>query len=111
MKYELAKELKDAGWDMHHAGAGYLEIGGVTPSGYFDNWPPSVCAVPTLSELIEACGAFDRLEATTGFSKSLDYAGEFWTATAFKNGQLYNADGHTHIQAVARLWLALNKKI
>jgi hypothetical protein len=104
MDYALAMELKQAGWSMYVAGRGYVDIGNITPAGFFDNWPPSVCAVPTLEEIIEACGdgfyLTDRNDGKTRF--------EFrWIAGVA--GDTRHSLGTIPIEAVARLWLALNR--
>jgi hypothetical protein len=96
--YALAKELCDAGF----------------PQGGEGRWtspPDKIVArredrvyAPTLSELIEACGAeFGALqkEGDTWSAKSVTApAGDY--ATGF---------GATPEEAVARLWLALYKKL
>ena len=84
MKHKLAKELKDAGFEWE-------EMNQLTISRKE--------TFPTLSELIKACGK--------GLW-SLVNAGEDWIA---KNDKLKLAfAGKTPEEAVARLWLALNKK-
>ncbi len=96
MNYELAKKLKDAGFPQ----VGKNQDGYANDGGY----------EPTLSELIEACGsAFSAL--TRRFSGS-----ESWIAHSnqFLTGQFGHipivADGNTLEEAVANLWLELNKQ-
>ena len=85
MNYELAKELKDAGFPMPTIlGQAYK---------------------PDLSQLMEACGNDDR-----GFSLSR-ILGQ-WTAQTPK-GEIEDWEqkvgkGSTPEEAVARLWLSLN---
>ena len=59
---------------------------------------------PSLSELIEACGdLFLGLRNETGF----------WSATGFPEGNRkawFTENGKTPEEAVANLWLELNKK-
>jgi hypothetical protein len=106
MTYELAKQLKDAGFPQreevgegrwpHYTGygLGYCDEHGV----YY----------PTLSELIEACGnGFDVLKK----------GGEMWICGNDKyccseHGSYIEviSEGKTPEEAVARLWLALNAK-
>ncbi len=105
LSYELAKELKDAGFsqgDGDYAAANGNWYG-FEPS--LDNPPTEkygeVAYAPTLSELIEACG--------TGAWFHLYHlrSGEWETDCA----NLSTADGvkgPTPDEAVARLWLALN---
>jgi hypothetical protein len=98
LSHELAKELKDAGFPQGE------------PEQYTSDgqWIPEAERkyIPTLSELIEACGCktFDLLKidntwyAADGFGSHRDY----WAT--------HKAEGSTPEEAVARLWLALNKK-
>lgn len=106
MNYELAKELKDAGWPQF--GSPYVYKNGKCGHRLYeetDEYPEEhkkdcFAHIPTLSELIEACGetvTISRIRFADGFK---------WTASA--NGiEFMDDDGAT---AVARLWLALNKK-
>lgn len=96
MEYELVKQLKDAGFPVKEAKT--LE----EMEKSYDGW----LIPPTLSELIEACGEdFNLLirvpdntwEAGQGFNH------------VFKEKQI-GASGSTPEEAVAKLWLQLNKK-
>lgn len=105
MNYELAKELKDAGF----------------PAGQNDNFAYDVAYLktapivamhgiyaPVLSELIEACGAhFDSLQKWGSFNR-YTATDQKWCAFAYERNVF--ASGETPEEAVARLWLALNKK-
>ena len=100
MTYELAKELKDAGWPQdkltllrHHK---YIGLDGIR---YSDNLRHLDIAlrVPTLEELIEAVGDC-QLEVRKDRSIVYDPTENFV------------GDADTPTEAVARLWLALNKK-
>jgi len=97
MKYETAKKLKEAGfpfrkyegkeekpnlWDIEYEGGSFESL-----------------YIPTLSELIEACGEDFRLLCQDGKN--------YWSATSLKN---YIEHGSTPEEAVANLWLELNKK-
>ena len=92
MTYELAKQLKEAGFpqkefrydDSHHI---------------YNSDMSGIAYNPTLSELIEACG--DGL-----ISLSSPRSG-YWI-TAGKNGE--TSGGEDPEEAVAKLWLELNKK-
>lgn len=103
MNYELAKQLKDAGYEQKNSCT-------VCPHNLLGNFPiylndilhycyeaEELCYTPTLSELIEACGdeffALSRLK-------------EDWTVTK----ERFYSNGSTPEEAVAKLWLALNKK-
>lgn len=87
MTYELAKELKDAGFRFDFCNDGE-EV-------HFKE------CFPSLSQLIEACGEFKSLD----FYKARKRTGE-WRAQA----RLHCGFGPTPEEAVAKLWLALQKK-
>jgi hypothetical protein len=94
MNYELAKELEEAGFQQGGEGSWTF------PPEKLVSRQADRVYIPTLSELIEACGNVD-LEVRTGHSCA---------------GQLVKMDivkgqGSTPEEAVARLWLALNKKV
>jgi len=109
MNYELAQELKDAGFPnikdlQHRQGREFILSDGSVPDYSLGN-AENVTAwfIPILEELIEACGErFDRLLAyhDTGA----------WEATREHNpdGLFKSASGKTPTEAVARLWLALD---
>lgn len=89
--YELAKQLKDVGFPQDPD----------TFQGYYDN----NCYVPSLSELIEACGPF--------FYQLINLGAEFgfhWAATYRSMTKELKSEGSTPTEAVARLWIELNKK-
>ena len=86
MDYELAKELKDAGFPQHpHCGT----------------CPNMEFCIPTLSELIAACGDefYSLVKAETG--EWFAYSSTDELNTVAKRG------GKTPEEAVSRLWLAL----
>lgn len=89
MNYELAKELKDAGFPQGDTGR---KVG----------LRSDEAIVPTLEELIEKCG--DKFYSLV-FAIDNDWR-------AFSETDQWNtvatADGKTPTEAVARLWLALN---
>jgi len=93
MNYELAKKLKDAGFPVKY------------PDNLFVEGEKSAY-IPTLSELIEACG--DRFECLSKVENQwwVDERGGF-----FSNGETATYGGSTPEEAVAKLWLGLNKKI
>jgi hypothetical protein len=94
MNHSLAQELKDAGFPQRDRG------NFVSPPDIEIINSPLAIYVPTLEELIEACGdKFFRLVRKhdgTFLAESVDYD---------------IGDGTTPAEAVARLWLALNKKV
>lgn len=91
MNYELAKELKENGF----------------PSNYGHNCPGCLCfsSEPTLSELIEACGeGFKNLIRIN--STEFMVIGEDTNTTQM----FFEEYGESAEEAVAKLWIALNKK-
>ncbi len=98
MTYELAKELKDAGfqqWGANRAVDG-TKITVSSPEYTADYY------VPSLEELIEGCSSFSTLEHLTDEE---DITG--WRAHA-GYGDYYH--GLTPSEAVAKLWINLHKK-
>jgi len=91
--YPLAVELKNAGFPQKQ-GEAYLM--GENHEIVYDLAPYR----PTLSELIEACG--EKFYQLTDM-------GIGWTAIDNVE-RWHRGDGKTPEEAVARLWLALNKK-
>lgn len=120
MTYELAKELKDAGFPVR------LVLGATEWNGekvFFDgktlNDGQKIGFLPpTLAELIEAClkvKAYPQFQRI-GDEFYLTHDEEWKTGFHFLDidSQMYmgqpEACGNTPEEAVARLWLALNKK-
>lgn len=112
VSYELAKELKGAGFPQgsatgnHHDGGGWIDEIGVYR--HHETTDDAECYVPTLSELIEACGDdFTKLEREVG--NPFDYSNllneTVWWSAPYND---YVNPGATPEEAVARLWLALN---
>ena len=87
MNYELAKQLKDAGFPQ-------VDLGGFNFGDDLN--------YPTLSELIEACGK----NGNNYFAALYNQMSE-WQATSIYNDE---GKGSTPEEPVANLWLALNKK-
>lgn len=108
MNYELAKKLKDAGFPQTFPdGRWYYTENGELLYACEDHGsvhPTQTHGiVPTLSELIEACGEdFDKLQLEESRpSKWFAYGGEAMF--------LLSGIGSTPEESVANLWLALNK--
>ena len=91
MTYELAKQLKDAGFP-HPLDIEVMELG----DGYF-------AELPNLSELIEAFGDEGRWE----LRKLEDGRFEFCHTKVTPMIEY----GESPIEAVVKLWLVLNKKV
>ena len=90
MNYELAKELKEAGFPMRNQTGFDLETGKEVTE--------LPVPVPTLSELIKECG--------TKFSSLLKMDRGGWWAKDFGENL---GRGYSPEEAVARLWLIMNK--
>lgn len=93
MNYELAKELKDAGFPQGGKGLWLLP-----PDNLVGRRVDRVYA-PTLEELLEACGErFTSLDQLYK-SKAENTYEQVWLANSIERGS-------TPAEAVARLWLA-----
>ena len=115
MNYELAKELKEAGFPFIRIEGGM----GVGRQGYFDFNPEGDEKIgaqhfytPTLSELIEACGVdFDSLHHNSdGKWQALAEVLVGEPKTTIEDEEVAEGLGSTPEEAVARLWLSLIKK-
>jgi hypothetical protein len=100
MNYELAKELKDAGFPQNLDGNTTLSG---KPLKFYGKLGEPYC--PTLEELLSACGQQFHSLISTGATG--------WDACEFKEPFAdtlpLRINGPTPNEAVARLWLALNK--
>ena len=65
MDYELAKQLKDAGWSQSRPGLYVYSKGLTRMFNEGSDVDSKVCYVPILSELIESCG--DRFKELRQF--------------------------------------------
>lgn len=101
MNYELALQLKEAGfkqiWIRHDY---YTDEGMIFRAGTSRPLIGTEVSIPTLSELIDACG--DKFGDITKRS-------DHWTAGNYHCDE--EEMGSFPEEAVARLWLKLNKKI
>ena len=96
MNYELAKKLKDAGFLQLTKGR-FVEAPLHDGINVFLKQEDVFIYAPTLEELIEACGK-DFFNVT--------FTGETYSASGMRIG----VSGKTPSEAVANLWLKLNKK-
>ena len=92
MQYELAKKLKDAGYEMDYMLGNFSEYDKKTAN----IWIP-------LDELIEACGEeFDALKY---------FGHDIWVAEGEDEPlEPHHVSGKTPEEAVAKLWLAINNQ-
>lgn len=110
MNYELAKQLKDAGFPQERKqGWNITDIDEILRS----ESSTETAYAPTLSELIEACGDdLFRLEFTKlVFESPPEKITRYWEAVYYddENDRVY-VRGISPEEAVANLWLAINKK-
>ena len=106
MKYELAKQLKYAGFPQERG------------SGEFSDYDDKENVyAPTLSELIEACPkAIEDKGNTTNRSAEFRLSFNGWNVTWCACYEYYDETveylsvGKTPEEAVVKLWLELNKK-
>lgn len=108
MTYELAKELKDAGFPQNHDGR-KTAVNADNTDYVFD---------PTLEELIEACTEIGQIGLDFyGKGKWIARIGYYVESTSEQKLQGYpqmaehcRVEASTSTEAVARLWLALHAK-
>jgi len=109
MNSELAKQLKDAGFPQKGLDWYYTKRDGWEEFANRRNYEPDfryeICFVPTLSELIEAFHSFAKLEHT-GRGEN-EWVAEAWNDAWNKK---YKCIGKIPEEAVAKLWLKLNRK-
>ncbi len=107
MKYELAKQLAEAGFTQGGRGMWVDEKENIL--GYRSS--PSQFYIPIIDELIDACDA----ELGGLFIQSRKGSSVAWEATPFLNKMLPDGTagrlGPTPVEALVRFWLAVNKKI
>lgn len=106
MNYELAKELKDAGFPQGHSG--------MYPPDQKEHDLHALAYVPTLEELIEACGDKILVLKHTpsnyhGDPESTPMNWFAWGGEDRGNYFSFQHSGYTPTEAVAHLWLALKK--
>ena len=102
--YELALELKKAGFPQKYGVGNQMSY--VDENNTFGNLDSEEqCYVPLLEELIDACGE----EFIGLFTRS--YGGKVykWGAQSWE-GEGTTSLGKTPLEAVAKLYIALNKK-
>ncbi len=118
MDYTLAKELKDAGfpqkggwedpkqheyWSTYDGGASKKKPEIITSDEANFGFMEDLFYIPTLEELIEACGDefYSVVYATDNDWRAFSETDQ-WNTTA-------TAGGKTQSEAVARLWLSLKR--
>jgi hypothetical protein len=101
MNYEICKKLKDAGFLQggNDCSLCYIEPNGDLKSDW--NNSEDSAYIPTLSELIEACGG--RFKTLTKDKKHRDWI-------VWHDDEYQSFTDSTPEEAVARLWLSLNKQ-
>lgn len=103
MNYELAKQLKDAGFPIESC-----SVGPNCEQWWYFPGEEAIHA-PTLEELIAACG--ENLASLQNAGLMGWFAWKDFPDGLEKDGEMGTAfTGSTPSEAVANLWLALNKK-
>lgn len=112
MNYELCKELKDAGFKSNSGNifiSNYInkpieKCENCAEEYGFEPYNDEVVYIPSLSELIEACGNDFECLKYRGSNK--------WECGEISPFELWTtlSEGSTPEEAVARLWLEINKK-
>ena len=114
MNYKLAKQLKEAGFPQElKVGDRYYENVGENRKEAVTNVSVTMvltmCVkIPTLSELIEACG--DGFRALRLDSSMKTENNEQWACDRVEHGVFETFIGKTPEEAVAKLYIKLNKK-
>jgi len=110
MKYELALELKKAGFPQKRGCSsclqGYAFDFKVVP--HEEAFGDDYVSCPTLSELIKAC--VTNKEENCIYRLDYDWFERQWEASAGTADQHFACFGSTPEESVAKLWLELNKK-
>lgn len=106
MTYELALQLKEAGFPIHEFNGEPADRHSCTCGEY----ERDECK-PTLSELIESCGSsfYELRKLGYEYTNSAPMDGFIWEASSPDVTPMLYV-GNTPEEAVARLYLALNKK-
>lgn len=108
ISYELAKQLKDAVFPQTYGEYGrYIRLDG-SIDGIQENSDNS-CYIPTLAELIEACG--NKIDSLNRVVAGWKVGGSVETHDSEHPWIREEAVGATLEEAVARLWLALQGSV
>ena len=108
MTYELAKQLKEEGWEQDeikmrdHIGGRWIASDGIESA--YQGSDDNECYAPNLSELIEACGD----GAIHLWSN--EHIKDKWMAQFTLDYVLKSGEGKTPEEAVAKLWLSLKSQ-
>jgi hypothetical protein len=106
MNYELCKQLKDAGFPQISENAVSLKSMSEKMDAALNGGDLGYVAIPTLSELIEACVIINpAFTISTTFGPN-GWGTDKWECLCLGIDIQY---GSTPEEAVARLWLELNK--
>lgn len=110
--YDTAKKLKDAGFPQNGESGQYSLIVGkinpncLIPGDVFGVSNENSCYVPSLEELIEACGhKFKGI--SKHFKKAIDPVNVWEAKARLRPGVFVKYWGSTPSEAVANLWLGM----
>lgn len=108
MNYDLAKQLKDAGFPQKTRGLFGVSSSKILPDGNLEI--SNTAYIPTLSELIEACGGrLDELSSLSHPPKEPKWGAHSYSCEECGWSPMIISYGSTPEEAVAKLWLELNK--
>lgn len=106
MNYELAKQLKEAGFPQ----TGQLVTHWEKPNGGITEFIDGPICFPTLSELIEACdGRMEELSSMSHSRERPKWGAHSYICEECGWNRMESGYGSTPEEAVAKLWLKLNK--
>jgi hypothetical protein len=108
MNYELAKQLKEAGFSQGKLLDCDTYINDDNSYTTYQYASPNALYLPNLSELIEACG--DKFSSLTRSPRNTWYTSTPKGEGKYEYEFVVGIEGSTPEEAVANLWLALNKK-
>lgn len=109
MKYELIQKLKDTGYPLTEVDT--TSNWCLTRDGVITFEDNTTYRIPSLSELIEACGEEVVLSNCKGDLKARECTESWLTEKWYGLSKVCHiAQGKTPEEAVAKLWIELNEK-
>ena len=117
LNYKQCEQLKDAGYSQ--TGLRYTWYYSTDPMGCYNSGEeyldvknhPDRIVLPTLSELMAAVFNYDKDDIVGDFTMIEDLGYWFVSVFSSKKGKIIKAKGKTPIEAVANLYIKLNKQL
>lgn len=112
MNYDICKKLKDAGFPFKiDTTLVLIDFQEKKMSGFFFDPSGGMWILPTLEDLIDACGKTENSFSFGLIEKENGWSARIWIDNGVnKAGKCVAVQEKTPLEAVALLWLALNKK-